>query len=277
MMILVTGATGNIGRALLAGLSGGANPVRGLTRDAARAGLPAQVEAVEADIARADQLRPALRGVRSLFLLQGFGSEEQTIETARREGVEHVVLVSSITVQTHPHLRAAGANLAVEESLKSSGMAWTVLRPTQFASNTLMWARSIRDESVVRVPYADVGLPTVHPSDVAAVARVALTEPGHRGRTYPLTGPARVTPRRQVADIAAALGRELSLVEISREQAHREMSPHMGDETAAAVLDLMGGDVTDELLAVHDTVGRVTGRQAAPFSEWAEENAAAFR
>ncbi|HUQ58881.1 SDR family oxidoreductase [Lentzea sp.] len=277
-MILVTGATGNIGRALLTELrASGAGPVRGLTRDAARAGFPADVEAVEADITRADRLGAALSGVCSLFLLQGFGSEAQTIEAARQEGVEHVVLVSSITVQTHPHLRAAGANLAVEESLKSSGMAWTVLRPTQFASNTLMWAGSIRDQAVVRVPYADIGLPTVHPSDIAAVARAALTEPGHRGQTYPLTGPRRVTPRQQVADIAAAVGRELSLVEISREQAHQEMSPHMGDETADAVLDLMGGDVNDALLAVHDTVARVTGRQARPFSDWAGENAAAFR
>ena len=156
-------------------------------------------------------------------------------------------------------------------------MDWTILRPTQFASNTLMWAPSIRDGGTVFAPYADVGLPTIDPSDIAAVARAALTDPVHHGRTYPLTGPRRVTPRRQVADIAAALERELTLVEITREQAHQELAPHMGDETADAVLDLTGGDVNDELLAVRDTVERVTGRPAGSFARWAAENAAAFR
>ncbi|NUT45780.1 MAG: NAD(P)H-binding protein [Saccharothrix sp.] len=277
-MILVTGATGNTGRALLTELRVcGAGPVRGLTRDAARAGFPAEVEAVEADLTRADHLGPALKGVRSLFLLQGFGSEAQTLEAARQAGVDHVVLVSSITVQTHPHLPAAGVNRSVEEMLKDSGMAWTILRPTQFASNTLLWAQSIRHHDTVHVPYPDIGLPTIHPSDIARVARVAITESGHRGQTYPLTGPRRITPRQQVADIAGAIERELSLVEISREQAHQEMARHMGDETADAVLDLMGGDVNDELVAVRDTTARITGRPATPFSEWARENAALFR
>ncbi|MGK5698343.1 SDR family oxidoreductase, partial [Streptomyces sp. URMC 128] len=93
----------------------------------------------------------------------------------------------------HRHLPGAGENLAVERLLKDSGMAWTILRPTQFASNALWWAQSIRDQGVVRAPYADIGLPTIHPADIAAVARVALTEPGHRGRTYALTGPECVT------------------------------------------------------------------------------------
>ncbi|MFC9127443.1 NAD(P)H-binding protein [Streptomyces sp. NPDC057099] len=277
-MILVTGATGNIGRALLGELSlGGSVAVRALTRDAGRVSVPAGVEVVEGDLARADSLKGALEGVRSLFLLSGTGAEEEVLAAARRAGVEHVVLVSSITVQTHPHLPAAGENLAVERLLKDSGMAWTILRPTQFASNTLWWAGSIRAEGVVRAPYADVGLPAVHPADIAAVARVALIHPGHRGRTYALTGPARVTVRQQVAAVAAALGRTVTLVEISPEEAHREMAPFLGDETAHAVLDLMGGDVNDELLAVRDTVARVTGSAARPFRQWAAENGDGFR
>lgn len=127
------------------------------------------------------------------------------------------------------------------------------------------------------MPYADVGLPAVHPADIAAVARTALTEPGHRGRTYALTGPERITPRQQARAIGAALGHEVSVQEISREEAHRQMAPFLGDRTAHTVLDLMGGDVNDELLTVHDTVRRVTGSPARPFRQWAEENAAAFR
>ncbi|WKX13569.1 SDR family oxidoreductase [Streptomyces sp. NL15-2K] len=276
-MILVTGATGNIGSALLRQLRrNDAGPVRGLTRDAGRASFPDGIEVVEGDLARADSLKDALDGARSLFLLSGTGAEADVLDAARHAGVEHVVLVSSITVETHPHLPAARENLAVERLLEGSGMAWTVLRPTQFASNTLWWAPSIREHGVVRAPYVDVGLPTIHPADIAAVARTALTEPGHRGRTYALTGPERVTVRRQVAAIADASGREVSLVEISRQEAHRQMTSFMGDETASAVLDLMGGDVNEELLEVRDTVSRVTGSPASPFRQWAAENAAAF-
>ncbi|MFE0186429.1 NAD(P)H-binding protein [Streptomyces sp. NPDC058989] len=277
-MILVTGATGNIGTALLRDLHlRGAAPVRGLTRDAGRAAFPEGIEAVEGDLAQPGSLKAALKGVRSLFLLPGMGAEQDVLAAARQAGVEHVVLVSSITVRTHPSLPAAGANLAVERLLKDSGMAWTILRPTQFASNTLWWAQSIREQGVVRAPYADIGLPAIHPADIAAVACAALTEPGHRGRTYALTGPERITVRRQVAAIAAALGREVALVEISRDEAHRQMASFMGDETADAVLDLMGGDVNDELLTVRETVPQVTGSPARSFQQWASENRAAFR
>ncbi|MFI8994231.1 SDR family oxidoreductase [Streptomyces sp. NPDC053542] len=277
-MILVTGATGNIGSALLRELRvAGAGPVRGLTRDAARAAFPADVEAVEGDLAQPAALKPALDGVRSLFLVPGMGADADVLAAARHAGVEHVVLVSSMTVQTHPHLAPAEENRVVEQRLKDSGMAWTILRPTQFTSNALWWAASIRAHRSVRAPYPDIGLPAVHPADIAAVAAAALTEPGHRGRTYALTGPARVTPRQQVEAIGAALGEEVSLDEISREEAHREMASFMPDGTADAILDLMGGDVNDELLAVRDTVSQVTGAPARTFQQWARENAAAFR
>ncbi|MEU0977875.1 NAD(P)H-binding protein [Streptomyces griseus] len=276
-MILVTGATGNIGRELLRQLDGA--DVRALTRDATRAaaGMPAGVEVTEGDLGRPDALKSALRGARSLFLIPGVGDDTGTLDAARDAGVEHVVLLSSITVMTHPHLGPARANLAVERRLRESGMEWTVLRPTQFASNTLWWARSVRDESVVRVPYADVGLPTVHPADIASVARAALTGPEHRGRTYPLTGPKRISPRRQAGELGRVLGREVACVGITREEAYPPMAAMMGSEVADSVLDLMGGDVNDALLAVHDTVARVTGSPARPYRRWAEENADAFR
>ncbi|MFD5696476.1 NAD(P)H-binding protein [Streptomyces lasiicapitis] len=276
-MILVTGATGNIGSALLKELHAcGAGPLRGLTRDAARAVFPDQVEAVEGDFAEPTSLKPALDGVRSLFLVSRLGSDADILEAARQAGVEHVVLVSSITVQTHPHLGPAGENLAVEQLLKASGMAWTILRPTQFASNALMWAASIRGHETVRAPYAETALPTIHPGDIAAVARVALTEPGHQGRTYALTGPEPVTARQQAEAIAAALGRQVPFAEISRQQAHAQMAAVFGAEAADAVLDVTGGDVNDELLMVRDTVSQVTGVPARPFRQWASENAAAF-
>ncbi|MCG8968837.1 NAD(P)H-binding protein [Streptomyces sp. CL12-4] len=277
-MILVTGATGNIGSALLKELHArGAGSLRGLTRDAARAVFPQGVEAVEGDFAEPASLKPALKGVRSLFLVSRLGSDADILEAARQAGVEHVVLVSSITAQTHPHLGPAEENLAVEQLLKETGMAWTILRPTQFASNALMWAASIRGRKTVRVPYAETALPTIHPADIASVARVALTEPGHHGRMYALTGPEPITARQQVDAIAAVLGREVPFAEISRRQAHAQMVAVFGAEAADAVLDVTGGDVNPELLMVRDTVSRVTGTPARPFRQWASENADAFR
>lgn len=276
-MILVTGATGNIGSALLKELHArGVGPLRGLTRDAARAVFPKGVEAVEGDLAEPASWRSALDGVRSLFLVSRLGSDADILEAARQAGVEHVVLVSSITVQTNPRLGPAGENLAVEQLLKASGMAWTILRPTQFASNALMWAASIRGHETVRAPYADIALPTIHPADIASVARVALTEPGHQEHTYALTGPEPVTARQQVEAIAAALGREVPFAEISRQEAHAQMAAVFGAEAADAVLDVTGGDVNDELLRVRDTVSQVTGTPARPFQQWASENANAF-
>jgi len=278
LVILVTGATGNIGSALLKELQAhGAGPLRGLTRDAARAAFPDGVEAVEGDLAKATSLRPALEGIRSLFLVSRLGPDADILEASRQAGVEHVTLVSSITVQTHPHLGPADENLAVERLLKDSGMTWTILRPTQFASNALMWAGSIRERQTVRMPYADIGLPTIHPADIASVARVALTEPGHRGRTYALTGPERVTARQQVESIAAVLGRKVAFAEISRGEAYAQMAAVFGAEAADAVLDVTGGDVNEALLQVRDTVAQVTGSAARPFRQWASENAAAFR
>ncbi|MGX9889716.1 NAD(P)H-binding protein [Streptomyces sp. NPDC002276] len=277
-MILVTGATGNIGSALLRELHGcGAGPLRAFTRDAARAAFPAGVEAAEGDFAAPESVKSALRGVSSLFLVSRLGPDADLLGAARRAGVEHVVLVSSITVQTHPRLGPAGENLAVERLLKDSGMAWTILRPTQFASNALMWAASIRAGEPVRAPYPDTGLPTIHPADIASVARVALTRPGHQGRTYTLTGPRPVTPRQQVEAIAAALGREVPFIGIGRQEAHARMAEVFGAEAAEAVLDVMSGDVNDELLAVRDTVSWVTGSPARPFEQWAAENVGLFR
>ncbi|WP_194815024.1 SDR family oxidoreductase [Nocardia sp. XZ_19_385] len=277
-MLLVTGATGNIGRPLLQELhASNAGPLRALTRDAARTTFPGGVEAASADLADSTSLRRALDGVRSMLLVSGLGPDADIIDTARRAGVEHVVLVSSITVQTHPHLLPAAEKSTVEMELKASGMDWTILRPTQFASNTLLWAEAIREHRPVRVPYADTGLPTIHPADIAAVARVTLTEPGHRGRTYALTGPERITPRQQAAAIATALHRNIEFAEISPEAARADMLPFFGPASVDAVLDVTGGDLNDELLQVRDTVPHLTGTPARPFHLWAQENAPAFR
>ncbi len=278
-MILVTGATGNIGRVLLEELyASGAGPVRGSPGITQPPLSPRALRSRRVIWREPRSLKSALDGVRSLFLVSRVGDDAGVLDAAREAGVGHVVLVSSITVETHPHLEPAQENRAVERLLQGSGMDWTVLRPTQFASNALWWAPSIRAHEPVRVPYADVGLPAVHPADIAAVARVALTEPGrHRGRTYALTGPTPITPRQQVDAIGAVLDRDVPFAEVGREEAHRQLAAVFGAVAADAVLDITGGDVNDALLRVRDTVTRVTRAPARTFHDWVAENARAFR
>ncbi|WP_227980435.1 SDR family oxidoreductase [Nocardia spumae] len=276
--ILVTGATGNIGRELVNRLAGhGDIRVRATTRDPDTAALPEGVEPVRADLRDAAALRPALAGADALFLVSRVGDDAAILSAARRAGVAHVVLVSSITVLTHPHLGPARENAAVEQLVRDSGMAWTILRPTQFASNALWWADSIRETGEVEVPFAGIGLPAIHPGDIAGVASAALTGSAHRGRTYPLTGPARITPREQVQVIASALGRALTVTEIDRTRARERMLAAMDSDTADALLDVTGGDANDELLAVRDTVARITGFPARTFRDWVSRNIARFR
>jgi uncharacterized protein YbjT (DUF2867 family) len=278
-MILVTGATGNIGRPLLDCLHRAGIPVRAVTRNPSTANLPAHVEVVEGDPSRPATIAPALRGVTRLLLnpTTTRGSVVELLALAREHGVRQTVLVSLLATQTHPDLGLSRAGLATERAVRESGLSWTILRPGQFASNTLGWAHSIRSEGTVRAPFANVGLPAIHPSDIAEVAAVALTGGGHDERIYALTGPEPITPPQQVAAIGAAIGRSLRFEEITVEQAAAHMARHVPAELVDDALDLNGRALNAEGLRVHDTVQQVTGRAPRSYREWARDNARAFQ
>jgi uncharacterized protein YbjT (DUF2867 family) len=99
------------------------------------------------------------------------------------------VLVSALAAQTHPELPFGRNFLRIEQAVREAHIPWTILRPGQLASNARWWARTIRNEGVVRVPFADVALPVIDPADVAAVGLRTLTQGGHQQQIYPLTGP----------------------------------------------------------------------------------------
>ncbi|MGW4116729.1 NAD(P)H-binding protein [Actinosynnema sp. NPDC004786] len=274
-MIVVTGATGNVGRALVRVLAGAGERVTAVSRGEA----PPGVRHVRADLARPDSLRPALDGASALFLLtsgdftaRGDGGAVlgDVLDHARAAGVGRVVLLSSQGVGTgrhSPHL---------EEAVMRSGLEWTVLRPGGFASNSYAWATTIREQRLAAAPFADVALPVVDPDDIAAVAAAALREERHGGRTYVLTGPEAVTPRQQVAAIGDALGEPVRFVELSREEARAGMAAVMPEVVADATLDILGTPTADER-RVHADVERVLGRPAGTFADWAARHAAAFR
>ncbi|BBA97262.1 hypothetical protein RVR_2922 [Actinacidiphila reveromycinica] len=274
-MILVTGARGNVGGELLRQLSAGGHAVRALTRDAARAGLPAGADVAEGDFGTAGSLAAALAGADSLFLMTS-GHETAVLREAVRAGVRRVVLLSSMAATTRPQSLIGRMHREAELAVEASGVEWTFLRPGQFASNTLAWRSQLAAGDVVRTPFADVALPAVHPGDIAAVARTALTRNGHAGQAYPLSGPEPVTPVEQVAAVGEAIGRKLRHEEIGPEQAAAAMAAHMPAPIVAASLEFLGSPTPEETRPV-PTVEKVTGTPARTFAQWARDNADGFR
>ncbi|GGV43792.1 NAD(P)H-binding protein [Streptomyces spectabilis] len=281
-MIVVTGATGNIGRTLVPLLADAGEEVVAVSRRDRSADLPAGVRHARADVGDAAGMRPVLDGADALFLLLGGElnsrgeSPEALVEAAARGGVKRIVLVSSQLNSTRPEAPSHARLRDFEAAVRGSGLGFTVLRPGGFASNALAWAGAVRAERTVHAPFADVALPVVDPADIAEVAAAALREDGHAGRTYELTGPEAVSPRRQAEAIAHVLGEEVAFVELSREQAHAHLARFMPEEVIGGTLDVLGVPLPAERQVSGD-VERVIGRPARSFAQWAARNAAAFR
>lgn len=275
-MIVVTGATGNVGSVLVRRLAERGVPTRALTRDARRAVVPSGVEVVEGDLALPDSLAAAWDGAGALFLLTT-GNEDTAaiLESARKAGVRHVVQVSSLLAETHPDSPIGRGALRGEQAVRDSGVAWTVLRGWEFASNALWWAPSIRERGAVRVTGADVASPVVDPADIASVAAVALTERGHESRIHALTGPEEVTARERVGILGRVLGADIALEEMGADEALTNLKRFMPDEVADFMVDTGSG--ADHGPGVRPTVRDVTGWPARDFRQWAFDHADAFR
>ncbi|MEI7056484.1 NAD(P)H-binding protein [Nocardioides sp. CCNWLW239] len=279
-MIVITGATGNVGQPLVELLAEAGHTVTAVSRGTS-APLPTRpgVTTAVADLSDVATLVPALESAEALFLLvSGAGAHVDgpaLMKHAEAAGVRRVVLQSSQAVGTRPGAVSHAPLVELEEAVRSSGMEWTILRPGGFASNALAWVPMIKEMGAVHAPYADVALPAVDPLDIAEVAAAVLTEDGHAGRTYEITGPVATTPRERVAAIAAATGRPIELVELTPEEAHRQMSTFMPPVVVEGTLAILG-QPTDAERAVSPHVKEVLGRPARRFEEWARRFAAAY-
>ncbi|GGL79833.1 NmrA family transcriptional regulator [Streptomyces fumigatiscleroticus] len=281
-MIVVTGATGNVGRPLVAALAEAGEEVVAVSRRPLPPDYPAGVRHAQADLADFASMRPVLEGADAFFLLlagdlNGPGeSASALLDIAEEAGVERVVLLSSQINETRPGAVSHARLSEFEEAVRNSGLDFTILRAGGFASNALAWAESVRARRTVLAPFADVALPVVDPADIADVAAVALREDGHTGRTYVLTGPEAVTPREQAAAIAEALGEEVTFVELTREQARAHLSRFMPEAVVDGTLDVLGKPLPAEQ-EVGPDVEKVLQRPARPFGEWAARTLPAFR
>ncbi|MFG1805344.1 NAD(P)H-binding protein [Streptomyces sp. NPDC049040] len=272
-MIVVTGATGNVGRQVVEVLAAAGEKVVAVSRGAAGADLPAGVDHRRGDLAAPDSLRTAFEGADTLFLLVAGDDPHAVLDAATSGGVRRVVLLSSQGAGTRPQAYAHPAGF--EAAVRASGLDWTVLRPGGFASNAFAWAETVRTRQTVLAPFGDVALPVVDPADIAQVAATVLREAGHSGRTYELTGPAALTPRERARQIGVAVGRPVDFVEQSRAEARDQMLHFMPEPVVEATLGILGEPLPAEQ-AVTSDIRRVLGREAGTFAGWAARHAAAF-
>ncbi|MFE4177271.1 SDR family oxidoreductase [Streptomyces sp. NPDC056909] len=281
-MIVVTGATGNIGRILVPLLAEAGEDSVAVSRRPQPEGLPAGVRYAQADLGTSTSMRPVLDGADALFLLLGgelnsHGESPSTLlDTALDAGVKRIVLLSSQINSTRPEALSHTRLREFEAAVRASGADYTILRPGGFASNALAWADPVRTKRTVLAPFGDVALPVIDPADIAAVAASALREEGHSGRTYELTGPEAVSPRQQAAAISRALGEDLDFVELTREQAHAHMTQFMPEEVIDGTLDVLGVPLPTEQTISPD-VENVLRRPARTFDEWVARNLPAFQ
>lgn len=280
MTILVTGATGSIGRHVVDMLVAAARQVRVLTRDPDRAVVPDGVEVVRGDLTRPDTLQDALRGVERIHLFPVTEGVRDLVDAAGKAGVRRIVALSGGSAAgrnerersswTHRQYRT------VESAVEAGDMEWTFVRPGPLAKNLLWWAPSIRAEDVVRAPFARAAQAPVHEADVAAVASAALLEDGHVGAKYFVTGPETLTHAEQAHTIGRAVGREVRFEELApdrwRESVTRFLPPQMTEE----LLQYWSETATAPDVAL-PTVEQVTGRPGRTLERWAAEHAASFR
>lgn len=275
--VLVTGATGSVGRQVVLQLAGKGVDVRALSRHPATAMLPDNVDVVEGDLTDPDSLDIALADVDEIFLVWPFFTAEGAaafLDVARKQ-VRRIVFLSSFAVADDEGRTAPMFHHDIERLIEQSGLEWTFVRPGGFASNTLMWADQIRD-GVVRWPNGKAARSLIHEADIAAVAVLALTSEDHIGQTYALTGPDLISQIDQVTTIGAAIGRPVRWEELSRDAAREQLLAAWGDPSFVdSALDHWARLET-EPEPITRTVEELTGTPARTFRQWAADHADDF-
>jgi uncharacterized protein YbjT (DUF2867 family) len=279
--ILVTGATGNIGRWVVSLLRGTGYRVRAMSRNPQSANLPDDVEIVAGDLCAPETLDRCVEDVDAVFLVwvAPGAAAPAAIERIASQA-DRIVFLSSPHRTAHPFFQQPNALRSVyagiEDLIEASGLRWTFLRPGAFALNSRnWWAPQLRKGDVVRWFHGDAASAPIHEGDIAAVAVRALCDGRHGGMEYVLTGPESLTQREQVQIIGKAVGRALSFEELSPESARHEMLAIMPGVIADMLLNAYAAAVAVPAL-VTSTVAEVTGSPARSFRQWADEHAAEF-
>ncbi|MFI6501376.1 NAD(P)H-binding protein [Nonomuraea typhae] len=269
MTILVTGATGTVGRQVVSQLVERGERVRALTRNPARASFPSGVEVAAGDLTVAESLAPALEGVTALHLLTVAGDDladlpngAELVDLAAKAGVERISVLGSFYEGT------------VEAALRERGLPWTQLLCMEFMANAFEWTDGVRAGVVHH--FGNLPGAVVHEADIAAVSVAALTEDGHAGQAYMITGPELNTPEDRVRMIGEAIGREVEFRQLTEAQVRERMAAAGAEQEMIEFTVMLGTNPPKEGAIVQPTVQQVTGRPGRTFAQWARENADAF-
>jgi len=280
--VLVTGATGRIGRAVVVELLGAGVPVRALTRRPAAAALPAKVEAVAGDLTVPDSLDVALTGVGAVFLLWAASPHTAPAVVDRiASHTRRVVFLSSPHKTPHPFFSQpnpmARFHAHVERLIAAAGLESTIVRPGMLASNArIWWADAIRDGGVVRWPYGAAETAPIDERDVASVAARALSEAGHVGGDCVLTGSESLSQAQQVSVIGDVLGRRIRFEELSPEEFRQETAGRWPRPVVDMLLAAWAATIGRPAYMT-STVADVVGSPPRSFRQWAVDHAEAFR
>ena len=283
-MILVTGATGAIGSELLRLLSQAGISARALTRNPNKTQKLPHITWVVGDLSRPETLTAAFEGVTTLFLLTHYFEDmvelqHNAIVAARTAGVTHVVKVSAFAATPHSRAPIGRWHYQIEKELQESGMGWTILRPHHFMTNLIAQAQYVIKDGAIYSPSGDGKIPYIDPHDITAAAFVTLTQPGHLGKIYVLTGSEAISYRQASEIIGNVIGKKLRFVDESPEQARarriREGVPASVIESILAIgaYQRAGG----KTVTITNTVAELTGRPPRTVAEFVQEHASVFR
>jgi len=283
-MIVVTGAGGTVGTELVKALSAAGAQFRAAYHSADKVdrARTSGLNAVAVDYAKPETVAGALAGADHLFLL-GAGAVGQTdaeigvVRAAKQAGVRHVVKLS-VWGAGDESFSFAKVHRPIERAIEASGLGWTFLRPNSFMQNlSNFYAATIRSQGAFYLPSRNARISHVDVRDVAAVASTALTEPGHEGKIYTLSGPEGLSYVEVAAKLSAAIGKPVRYVDVpDADFKQGAIAAGMPEAYAEAILSLIryydGGHASQ----VTQDFERVAGRKPTAFDQFARDNAAAF-
>jgi len=285
-MILVTGANGANGSELVKLLASRNIPLRAMVRSGSHAtelAAVAGVEVVAGDFDDRASVELALRGIERAFLLTNSTERAQEqqrgfVAAAARAGLKHIVKLSQFAADEASPVRFLRYHARIERAIIESGMAYTFLRPNLFMQGLVSFSRSIRTEGRFYAAARDARISVVDVRDNAAVAAAALTEPGHEGRTYTLTGPAALTHAEMAAGLSEATGRPIAYVDVPPAAMRDALlgmgaPPWQADGLIEDYAHYRRGEAASAASGVQDA----TGQAPRPFAVFARDYAAAFR
>jgi uncharacterized protein YbjT (DUF2867 family) len=285
-MILVFGVTGTTGGAVARELARKGGAMRGVTRDPDHAKKvlgDLRMEFAKADFENARALEAAMEGVERMYLVSPPHPDQvkhQTaaIEAAAKAGVQQVVKLSVMGASEESLVRLMREQREIEKALEGSGMAWTMLRPQYFMQNTLRFAEPIAKTGSFSVPMGEAAIAMIDVRDIASAAAAALTEDGHEGRVYELTGPEALTFMEVAEKLSSVLDRPVEYTKVSTEEARKHMlESGVPEWRVTGLIELVEDFGRGNGTKVTQTVRDVTGREPYTYEQFARDHVDVFR